>query len=276
MMGMHKRVTVAFLSIVALLFFSGMVSFVELGHLSRDTDEILRANERNIALAKEMLDAAHDQNVALIRLAVFGDDGGDTLCRRSMDRLEETLHTAQQEAVERSFLDSLAFATTEMRLLTDSYLASRAIAATANTFRDSTDVVRIAAGLRPDSVGALWYNRQYERLYTRLVEAIKSYMTSTQSSLAPRTEQMKKNAYRAVTPVLISLAVMIAIVLMLFYFIRLYCVDPVVKMNRALGAWLSYRVPFSVKADFKDEVAELRDRIEALVGLAKQSKSGRE
>ena len=52
---MRKRVTVGFLSIVCLLFFSGMVSFVELSHLSRDTGEILKANMRNIELAKEML-----------------------------------------------------------------------------------------------------------------------------------------------------------------------------------------------------------------------------
>ena len=71
MTGLRKRVTVGFLSIVCLLFFSGMVSFVELSHLSRDTGEILKANMRNIELAKEMLDAAHEQNVALIRLSVF-------------------------------------------------------------------------------------------------------------------------------------------------------------------------------------------------------------
>ena len=47
-------------------------------------------------------------------------------------------------------------------------------------------------------------------------------MISTQSSLAPRTEQLKRNAYRAVTPVLISLLVMIAIVLMLYYFVSAF------------------------------------------------------
>ena len=67
---MRRRVTIGFLSIVCLLFFSGMVSFVELSHLSRDTGEILKANKRNIELAKEMLDAAYEQNVALIRLSV--------------------------------------------------------------------------------------------------------------------------------------------------------------------------------------------------------------
>ena len=58
MTGMRKRVTAGFLSIVCLLFFSGMVSFLELSRLSRDTDEILGANQRSIRLAREMLDAA--------------------------------------------------------------------------------------------------------------------------------------------------------------------------------------------------------------------------
>ena len=59
MTGMRKRVTAGFLSIVCLLFFSGMVSFLELSRLSRDTDEILGANQRSIRLAREMLDAVH-------------------------------------------------------------------------------------------------------------------------------------------------------------------------------------------------------------------------
>ena len=47
--------SIAFLSIVGLLFASGMISFLELSHLSYDTEEILKANQRNMELAKEML-----------------------------------------------------------------------------------------------------------------------------------------------------------------------------------------------------------------------------
>ena len=86
-------------------------------------------------------------------------------------------------------------------------------------------------------------------------------------------EQMKKNAYRAVTPVLISLAVMIAIVLMLSYFMNLYCVDPVLKMNKGLGDYLAYRVPFVAKGDFKDEMLQLKEKIDALIALSKQQKN---
>lgn len=153
MTGLRKRVTVGFLSIVCLLFFSGMVSFVELSHLSRDTGEILKANMRNIELAKEMLDAAHEQNVALIRLSVFGDRSCDSLCRRSLERLENTLLVAQDEALEKSFLDSLAFATTELRLLTDNYLAF------------GTAAPEVPGPVLPDSVGVKWYNDEYVALY---------------------------------------------------------------------------------------------------------------
>lgn len=270
MTGLRKRVTVGFLSIVCLLFFSGMVSLLELGHLSRDTGEILKANARNIELAKEMLDAAQEQNMALIRLSVFGDRSRDSVCRACMDRLENTLLVAQNEALDKTFLDSLAFATTEMRIVTDNYLAFGDLRQ-----RDSLAAVHgpASAANRPDSLGIKWYNEEYEALYGRLTDAIKNYMTSTQSSLAPRAEQMKKNAYRAVTPVLISVAVMIAIVLMLFYFMLLYCVTPIERMNRSLGDWLSFRIPFNVKGDLKDEVLELKERIETLINQSKQPKA---
>ncbi len=279
MTGIRKRVTVGFLGIVCLLFFSGMLSFFELSHLSRATDEILKANQRNIELAKEMLDAAHEQNMAFIRLSVFREAEYDSLCRANMSRLERTLSLAQSEAVDKSFLDSLAFATTELRLLTDRFLTefveeqrqTPAVAAVVDSLNlvigavDSTTVVAPAP-----TVADFVAQEQYDKLYRRLTAAIQTYMTSTQSSLAPRTEQMKKNAYRAVTPVLISLLVMIAIVLLLYYFMMLYCVNPIVKIDRCLGEWLHFRIPFRPKGDFQDELAELQEKIETLIGLSRQ------
>lgn len=261
MTGMRRRVTIGFLSIVCLLFFSGMVSLVELSRLSRDTDDLMQTSKRTIELAKAMLDAAHSHNVAMIRLAVFGDRTYDSLCMASLERLEERLQVAQREAVEKSVLDSTAFAATDLRVLTDEYMAFGAPEAKA------------AKAFRNDSAGARWYKDQYMEVYVRLTSSIKAYMTSAQSSLVPRTEQMKRNAYRAVTPVLISLAVMIAIVLMLFYFMSIYCVAPILRMNRGLGDWLTFRKPFAVKGDLKDEVLELREKIDALILLCKQNKA---
>ena len=265
MTGLRKRVNIGFLSIVCLLFFSGMVSYVELNQLSQDTGDILNANKHNIELAKEMLDAAHEQNIAMIHMAVFGDKTYDSLCRKSMSRLQNTLSLARKEALDKAFLDSLAFATTELQILTDNYLHKGIIP------QDSAGMV--LTKFQRDSIGSRWYDQDYQHLYTHLTSAIKNYMTSTQSSLAPRAEQMKKNAYRAVTPVLISLVVMIAIVLMLYYFMSLYLVNPVIRMNRELGNHLTFHLPFNVKGDLKDEMLELKEKIDMLIVIGKKNKA---
>lgn len=277
MTGLRKRVTVGFLSIVCLLFISGMLSFFELSYLSRDTGDILKASRRNIELSKQILDAAHELNVSLIHSSVFGQREYDSLSRVSMRRLEQVWLTAQEEALDKSFLDSLSFAATEIKVLVDNYLSFAAkeevVAASEPIVADSLllDTVQVAtAGLirRTES----WYTDEFEAAYARLTIAVKAYMTSTQSSLAPRTEQLKKNAYRAVTPVLISLAVMIAIVLMFYYFMTIYCVNPIVEMNKSLERHLSFKTPFTVKAECKDEVNELKEKIETLIGHAGRNK----
>ena len=167
--------SIAFLSIVGLLFASGMISFLELSHLSYDTEEILKANQRNMELAKEMLGAVHDQNVAIVHLAILQDASYDSLCRTGMQRLEHAVATAQKGALDRSALDSLTGATTELLVLTKMFLATESPKA-------------------GDESGEVWYNEYYEKQYEKVVTAVRDYMTSTQSSLAPRAEQLKKNA----------------------------------------------------------------------------------
>ena len=183
--------------------------------------------------------------------AVIGDgDHGQAI----VTAMSAIVATAQKGALDRSALDSLTGATTELLVLTKMFLATESPKA-------------------GDESGEVWYNEYYEKQYEKVVTAVRDYMTSTQSSLAPRAEQLKKNAYRAVTPVLISLVVMIATVLMLFYFTMLYCVNPIVAMNKGLGQYLTFRIPFAVKAECKDEILELKEKIEALVAMLKQNKA---
>lgn len=279
---MRKRVTIAFSSIVCLLFLSGLLSLVELNRVSHGAGDILTASRRNVELAKEMLDAAHAQNVALIHLTVLGDEQYVEATRRAMGDLEQVLMVARDEALDPSFLDSLSFATIEMKVMVDRYLNrlseqkhQPAIAADTASVELPIDSLGVDSLLMRAAVEAAekndeedsvrWYTEEYEAVYLRLTAAVKAYMTSTQSSLAPRTEQMKKSAYRAVTPVLISLLVMIAVLVMFYYFMLIYCVNPIVRMNRSLGDYLSFKVPFTVKEECKDELLELKEKIESLI-----------
>ena len=50
----------------------------------------------------------------------------------------------------------------------------------------------------------------------------------------------------------------------------IYCVNPIVKINKSLGDFLSFRLPFNVKAECKDEVLELKERIDSLTTQLRQ------
>ena len=98
-------------------------------------------------------------------------------------------------------------------------------------------------------------------------------MSATHEGLPPRAEQLDRNAYRAVMPVLISLIVMIAIVLMLYYFITIYCVNPILSLRKSLADWLAFRLPFAPKSECRDELLELKENIETLINQNKQTKA---
>lgn len=275
MKGIRKRVLVSFLSVVILLFFAGLVSLFELRRVSSDTEEILRASERNLGLAKDMLDAAARQNKAVVHSIVFRQHDYDTVLMASIAEMTRTLKVVREEAVEQAYLDTLSASAMNVQRLTQEFLRIESQGSSAPAgkveLRGKKDTLAIKT-VTMDFDGARWYAESYSKAYDKLTGSIKNYMISTQSSLAPRTEQLKRNAYRAVTPVLISLLVMIAIVLMLYYFVSVYLVRPVLSMNKSLGDFLRFGLPFKVKAEVKDEVAELKDRIDDAVQLAKRVK----
>ncbi len=256
MKGLRKRVTIGFLSIVTLLFISGMISLFELGHLSTDAESILNNSRRNMELGKEMLFALQEHDRAVSRIAVLGerDSRYDSLCMNSLSRLETSLLAAYDTSKSNAYLDSLTTSVSGLRILTGNLLASKP---------DSLDVAR----------GAVWYETTYGATVSQITDQINGYMTFTYNRLAPRAEQLNHNAYRAVTPVLISLLVMIAIVLMLFYFITIYCVNPILGINKSLSDYLAFKLPFTVKAECNDELQDLKENIESLINAAKKNKA---
>lgn len=254
MKGIRKRVTIGFMSIVTLLFFSGMVSLFELGHLSTDAEAILDNSHRNMELAKGMFSSLHKQNYAVAEVAVLGSASSDSLSREGLIYLENSLAAAYDLSKGGAHLDSLTVTVAELRRLTNEMLAA---------LNDTL----------PSSFDRVWYNDVYMPVSSKVSEQINDYMSATHEGLTLRAEQLDHNAYRAVMPVLISLLVMIAIVLMLYYFITIYCVNPVLSLRKSLADWLAFRLPFAPKSECRDELLELKEDIETLINQSKQTKA---
>ena len=69
-----------------------------------------------------------------------------------------------------------------------------------------------------------------------------------------------------------EIKMMIAIVLMLFYFVYIYGVKPIKRINRSLAEYLSFKLPYKPKAEMVDEIKELSDNIENLINISKSNK----
>jgi hypothetical protein len=81
---------------------------------------------------------------------------------------------------------------------------------------------------------------------------------------------LSHTARRAVTPVFLSLVVMLIVVFMLYFFMHHYLIKPIIRINDSLGDFLRYRVPFDSNISCRDEIASLRDRLIALIQKLRQ------
>ena len=264
MKGIRKRVTIGFLSIVILLFFSGLVSLFELNNMSGDIDAILGSSRRSIAVSEGLLDAIHAHDRAVLRYAVLRDSLYADSCNSCYDELVEKVRLAREEssASAVTLFDSLDMLAQRMHNVVGQLQASRVVEYVPPVLVDS---LAAASSVQPVFDGWNWYNQNYLPEYNALSDGVLRVMTSSQSSLSPRAELLSRNAYRAVTPVFISLVVMIAILLMFYYFVMIYIAKPIVDMNKSLGDSLKYKMPFVVKSECRDEMAELKERIETVV-----------
>lgn len=263
MKGIRKRVTVGFLSIVVLLFFSGLVSLFELNNMSGDIDAILGSSRSSIALSESLLDAIRDHDRAVMRYAVLRDSLYADSCNLCYDIFVDKVQLAREQSSSSalSLFDSLEMFAARMHTVVELLQSSRVV----EYVQQATDTLAMDVVTAPAFDGWGWYTNNYLPEYSAASDGVMRVMTSSQSSLSPRAESLSRNAYRAVTPVFISLVVMIAILLMFYYFVMIYIAKPIVDMNKSLGDSLKYKMPFNVKCECLDEMTELKERIESIV-----------
>ena len=263
MKGIGKRITIAFLSIVTLLTISGVISLFELSNLSYDTEAILSANSRDMEVSKNVLRSAHEHSRAMIDVAILGNEDRKENCRKVMTEFDAFIASMRKNAPAsmQGNLDTLSLYGAQLRMLTENYSSTETVVIDSLT----VEVHKVD--------GRKWYVEVYEPAYDRFTAQLERYITLSHSVLAPRAAQLSKNAYRSVTPVLISLTVMIVILLMLYYFIYIYGVNPIKRMNRSLVDHISFKLPYKAKAEMIDEIKELNDNIENLINLSKSNKN---
>ena len=262
--SIKRRVQLAFTSIILLLMFSGALSLFELERVSQDTESILHQSKVSTDLAREIVTVLNEQNDAMIEMAVIGGEIADITpyyagCVESIERLADATERAHERMTEigsPEITDSLMLYTARINDLANSYINGDVhIAISSDTLARRT----------PHS----WYVECYKPEYVNLSKQITKFMTGSESTLGPDVSSLSLTARRAVTPVFLSLVVMIVVALMFYYFLNHYLIKPIMRINRSLGEYLRYRSPFDKDIACRDEIQSLRDRIMILIAKLK-------
>ncbi len=115
-----------------------------------------------------------------------------------------------------------------------------------------------------------WFSEVYGNSYHGLTLAVKDFMLSTQDAVDENTLLLRDNAYRAITPGVITLGIALILIIVFFGLLDVYYIKPVVRITRGLGNFIKSRIPFSVKIEGRDEILELRDNIEDIIDIVKK------
>ena len=124
-----------------------------------------------------------------------------------------------------------------------------------------------------DSSDINWFTDVYSTKYSAIVRAIKNFMISTQSRMAVDTSQLESNAYRAVMPGIIALAVAILLTLVFARLVDMYYLKPIIQIKKSLQRWLSQRIQYNVTVDGDSEMAKLNELIKELILMSKNRRT---
>lgn len=243
--GIRKKILYGFIILGSLLLFSGMVSYFELSRLSRTTRQLVDNSVHDLELSKEMLNAVNQQNAALfIQIHTPQSDSlyADSLFRAG--RLNFDTSFQEAEVLKRH---------------TEKLKNIQSAKATYDTVLSD-----------PIADSLLWYDHLYKIAYYDLALAVKDLMIDSQKKIDENAETIQDNAYRAIMPGVITLAIAVLILFIFFILIDLYYIRPVLKIKHGLENYLNMKVPYTVQVEGKDEVKELSDQIMTLVAMSKK------
>lgn len=242
-MTIRRKILLGFFSIGVLLFFSGIISTLELVRFNEATYTILEKSRSSIELSKTMLDAVQEQNTALLMSITDTSSVYDSILKVSNSNFERALNTAKMEHADNEIIPLLE----EAR----------------GYYLQIIDQAKANPNLE-------WFSQVYKTSYYNLTYIIKEFMLSVQNQIIDYTDVLKTNAYRASMVGIIALASGIILMVMFYYMLNHFFLRPVLAIRRSLKLYLDNNIPFDIHITTKDEILELKDDVSELIDRSKK------
>lgn len=249
-MGIRKRIRLGFIALGLLLLIAGVISYFELASLDKTVSRIVDQDANSVALSRSILDVVASQDMLVIKYMNDSDSSSFAVANGlSMRNLNSVMEDISNNYPPSPTLDSLIAAK-------DNYIN------VINQLDSSNDIIK-----------STWYLNTYKQSYLSLSQSVKEFMNVIQQQVVNEVERFNSTAYRSIMHGIISIAIAIMLLIVLYYLIDLYYLTPIVKITKGVKNHLSSNLPFDINTESKDEVALLKELIEQMISNMKALKN---
>lgn len=231
-----------------ILLLSCVISFVEFERLSTYVASVLADNIACVNTSRNLMNISEEYNTYI--LEQIGND----------DSMGEIPQLDKNEDFVESFTNlKNHFTIKEEKLMADSVLY--AYVAYMHVVNEVPEIWLGGYNQRRE-----WYFDRLQGVYGKLKNYIQKLTLISQNALAENYYSLNDRFYRSITPIIVAACVGIILVILFNYFINIYLIVPVIKINKGLKSYREYNKGYDVRFDYgKDQMQELNGNIKEII-----------
>lgn len=254
-MGLRLKILSGFLILALMLLMAGIWSIYHFKFIGSSVQNLLDVNYRSINASMTMLHALEREDSAVLLLLLGKWEKGRTVVE-SADSLFNHGYAAVQNSAtgeeEKSVIDGIG-----QKYDRYSELWEKPIVGTS----------------REGDIN--WYFGYPHKAFMDVKESVFTLMDMQDREMYQIATDLKNRANRATMPGIVSIVAALVFSLIFSYFVNYFMVNPIVKMSKGIKAFREKNVPFEVKVNTRDEIAELAFSVRNLCSKELKEKNAR-
>lgn len=256
-MGIRKKISLGFVVIGVILFFSSVISVFEFNRMRYSVSNLMRDNINSINTSRMLLEITDEHNFTLLS-KVIQDSSINTKEILNDERFDKYIKSIKKNftsQAEIAIVDSLTIAYSE-------YLS---------VISKAPAIMLLDVKSRND-----WYSNELKPVYNNLRTYKNKLGLLTQQALIRNTEELQEAYYRSIMPGIIAVGAGLLLVLLFNYFINLYLISPVLSIFKGIKNYKDYKKTYNVQFDNDDEIQDLNGEVKGIIDENKNLKKSRQ
>ena len=243
--SMRRKLFFSLGSLATILLLSGLISVLEYRRMSDYVSELIAANIKSIALSQRLADITEEYNHQMLSVVVLNDIS--MMPDFNLDHFND-----QADSLKNSFTSETALPMVDT------------VSTSFNAFMKTSmkfDEVFLA-----DSVDTgEWFFGTLQPVYNKFRDDIGVLNNMIHDELRTNSADFDEGFYRSIIPGVVSVGAGLLLILLLFYFIMIYYVNPIYKMSEGIDNYRLSNRKHNYTFDGDDQLANINNGVSELI-----------